>query len=141
MQASAVMCLFSSGGRLQQCQLTGRTDVSDVQAGTGLAGQPHGQFRGAVAGFRTAYFGVVADVRIVAIECLATFDVFGDDRLVLAMGGDEDAGFREDGTQGIHAVDKHIAGAGTHEQLHAADARLVQVFKQRGIGVCCAEIE
>lgn len=69
------------------------------------------------------------------------FGVLADGVLVLAMGGYQHAGFREDGAQGFHPVYQHVARAGSHEQLHAAYPGLVQFLQQVDIVVGRSEVE
>ena len=81
------------------------------------------------------------DVEVFAILSLVFSCVFTDDSLVFAVSGNKHTSFGENLSQRIHAVNQHISGTGTHEQLDAAHMLLVYQRQQIRIVVSRTKVE
>ena len=126
----------------KQLQLFGRGYVQNMQARSGNSRQTDGQLGRCVTGRNGTDTGMGVDRNVIrSFVFLPVFLDIGFYRfLVFAMSGNQHVRTIEYFQQAVHFVHQHITGTGTHKQLNAANAMLVQLVKFRIVIVGCAEI-
>ena len=115
--------------------------MKNVQTGSRLLSQLDSERRRAQTRLFITDKRMETDVEIFAILSLVLSGVFADNSLVFAVGSDKHTRFGEDLPQRVHAVDQHISGAGTHEQLNATHMLLIKHRQHISIIVSCPKVE
>ena len=115
--------------------------MKNVQTGSRLLSQLDSERRRTQARLFITDKRMETDVEVFAILSLVLSGVFTDNSLVFAVSSDKHTRFRENLSQSVHAVNKHIPGAGTHEQLNATHMLLIQHRQHISIIVSRSKVE